>query len=93
MPHYVRYTVPRAGQMGFHQRTERNKRILKIGNDGKDITPRGGFPHYGVIKKDYLIMKGSVPGSTKRLLKFRVAAHPPSQSHESAPKIIPLVGA
>ena len=27
-PQYVMYTVPRAGQMGFHQRIEYNKRIL-----------------------------------------------------------------
>ncbi len=90
-PHYVMYTVPRAGQMGFHQRTERNKRILKIGNDGEAVTPRGGFPHYGVIRKDYLILKGSIPGSTRRLLKFRYASHPPLQSQEIAPKIIPFL--
>jgi len=89
MPHYVMYTVPRAGQMGFHQRTERNKRILKIGTDGEALTPKGGFPHYGVIRKDYMIVKGSVPGPAKRLLKFRYASHPPSTSQESPPKIIP----
>ena len=92
MPHYVMYTVPRAGQMGFHQRTERNKRILKMAKDGEAITPLGGFPHYGEIKQDYLIMQGSVPGSPKRLVKFRFAAHPPSQSQELAPKIIPPFG-
>lgn len=90
-PHYVMYTVPRAGQMGFHQRTERNKRILKIGKDGEAVTPRGGFPHYGVIRKDYLILKGSVPGSTRRLLKFRYASHPPLRSQEIAPRIIPFL--
>lgn len=39
-PTRVLYTVPRAGQMGYFQRTEYNKRILKIGADGKEITPR-----------------------------------------------------
>ena len=29
---YVRKTVPQAGQMGYHQRTELNKRILRISN-------------------------------------------------------------
>lgn len=23
----------------------------------KDITPMGGFPHYGVVKEDYLMLK------------------------------------
>ena len=32
-PRSVMYTVPRAGQMGFHQRTEYNKQILLVGND------------------------------------------------------------
>jgi len=36
-PTHVRYSVPRAGQMGYHQRTEYNKRILKIGKDGKEV--------------------------------------------------------
>jgi hypothetical protein len=28
----------------------------------KEITPMGGFPHYGVIKEDYLMIKGAIPG-------------------------------
>ena len=23
----------------------------------KDITPMGGFPHYGIVKEDYLMIK------------------------------------
>jgi large subunit ribosomal protein L3 len=42
-PHYVMYTVPRAGQMGFHQRTEFNKHILTIGGEGLDVVPDGSF--------------------------------------------------
>jgi len=36
-PHYVMYSVPRAGQTGFHQRTEYNKQVVKIGQEGKDV--------------------------------------------------------
>jgi large subunit ribosomal protein L3 len=72
-PHYVMYSVPRAGQMGFHQRTQYNKQILKIGNDGKEINPRGGFIRYGIIKNDYVLLKGSTPGPSKRLLIMRYA--------------------
>jgi large subunit ribosomal protein L3e len=28
----------------------------------KEITPMGGFPHYGVVREDYLMIKGQVPG-------------------------------
>jgi large subunit ribosomal protein L3 len=82
-PHYVMYTVPRAGQMGFHQRTEINKRILRIGDDGENLTPKGGFPHYGAIRKDYLILSGSVPGPAMRMIKLRCAMRPPTKREET----------
>ncbi len=66
--------VPRAGQMGFHHRTEYNKRILLVGSDGERVTPQGGFNRYGVVNGDFLIIKGSVMGPTKRLIKLRKAA-------------------
>lgn len=86
-PGYVMYTVPRAGQMGFHQRTEYNKRILKIGSDGEGATPKGGFTRYGVVKSDYIMLRGSVPGPMKRLIKIRYPARPPSMVPEKTPSI------
>lgn len=70
---WVRGTVPQAGQMGFHKRTEHNKRILKIGENGEEITPDGGFPHYGIVKNEYVIVHGSLPGSVKRIIRMRHA--------------------
>ncbi len=73
-PQYVMYTVPRAGQMGFHQRIEYDKRIMIIGNteDGNvKINPDGGYKHFGLVKGDYMVLKGSVPGTYKRLIKMR----------------------
>lgn len=74
-PAVVMYTVPRQGQRGFHQRTEYNKRILIISNTDKDaqnsINPPGGFKHFGLVKGDYIVVRGSVPGVPKRLVKMR----------------------
>ncbi len=81
-PHHVRWTVPQAGQMGYHQRTEFNKRILRVGENGEEITPKGGFPHYGVVRNDYILVSGSVPGPVKRLVRMRFAIRPPAESHE-----------
>ena len=78
-PARVRWTVPQAGQMGFHQRTEYNKRIIKIGENGEEITPKGGFVHYGVIRSDYVLVSGSVPGPVKRLIRMRDAIRPPQK--------------
>ncbi len=31
----------------------------------------GGFPHYGIVKNDYLMLKGSIPGTKKRVITLR----------------------
>ena len=64
------------GQLGFQTRTEYNKRILKIGSG--DITPKGGFLNYGIVKGNYVIVHGSVPGPKKRLVMLRKALREPS---------------
>jgi len=131
-PARVSYTVARAGQNGYHHRTEMNKKVYKIGKAGqethdastefdrcfvcpllvlllpfffisaialemlsnlfkassiiknlcfadngvscrteKDITPMGGFPHYGIVKGDYLMIKGCCVGPKKRVVTLR----------------------
>ncbi len=72
-PNWVMSTVPNDGQRGFHHRTEYNKRILKIGTDGAEVTPQGGFQHYGVVRNPYLLVHGSVPGPARRLIRMRDA--------------------
>jgi len=71
-PGYVHYTVPRPGQMGYHKRTEVNKRIMKLGAPS-EINPSGGFTHFGVLKNEYIMIKGSVAGPQKRLIRMRRA--------------------
>ncbi|WP_406660834.1 50S ribosomal protein L3 [Methanolobus sp. ZRKC3] len=70
-PAHVSWRVPQMGQMGYHQRTEYNKRLLKISTDGEDITPTGGFTNYGLVSGDYVLIKGSIPGPSKRLVRLR----------------------
>ena len=61
-PAAVMYTIARAGQMGFHQRTETGKRILVVGNaSANPVTPPGGFEHFGNVGGDYAVVGGSVP--------------------------------
>jgi len=67
----VMYTVPRAGQMGFHRRTDKNKRILSTGSK-LDYA----FHCYGPIKGDYLLLDGSIPGPAKRFMLLRKTADP-----------------
>ena len=112
-PARVRFTVARAGQHGYHHRTEINKKIYRIGKasrpgtvkeegkegkEGKEakeakeaptwnastaadltqkhITPLGGFPHYGEVNEDYIMIKGAVVGVKKRVITLRKSLVP-----------------
>jgi large subunit ribosomal protein L3 len=86
-PKYVRPTVPQAGQTGYHQRTEFNKRVLKVGEKPEDINPKGGFLHYGLVRNQYVMLHGSIPGPTKRLVGFRDAARLAGVKMDKAPEI------
>jgi large subunit ribosomal protein L3e len=98
-PERVRWTVARSGQDGYHHRTELNKRIYRIGrsarevNDNatteadvtqKNITPMGGFPRYGQVLNDYLMLKGCTVGIRKRTLILRQSLFAPTLSGEGA---------
>ncbi len=57
--------IAHAGKMGYHQRTEYNKLLIKIAK-AEEVNQKGGIKHYGEVKNDSLLIKGSVAGSTKR---------------------------
>ncbi|KAA8913070.1 hypothetical protein TRICI_003272 [Trichomonascus ciferrii] len=83
-PANVTWSVPRAGQDGYHHRTSRNHKIYRVGSGDdemngatefdrtkKTITPLGGFVRYGEVKNDFLLIKGSIPGVKKRVITLR----------------------
>ena len=74
-PSRVRSTVPQQGQTGYEQRTELNKRLVDVG-DGDGVNAAGGFVNYGEVSGPYALVKGSLPGPQKRLLRFRPAIRP-----------------
>ena len=81
-------TVPQPGQLGFARRTQHNKRIIMIGSNGYEITPSGGFPHYGIVRSDYVVLSGTVQGPPKRPIVLRWPVRPPSWVPEGPPKIV-----
>jgi len=85
-PARVQWQVPRSGQMGYFHRTEINKKIYRLGKNLKDdpynamteadlteksITPMGGFPRFGTVNEDWVMVKGTVMGSKKRVITLR----------------------
>ena len=87
-PSRTMWTVAQAGQMGYHKRTEFNKKILKIASADEvdQINPDGGFVKYGLVKNDYVLVKGSLPGPSKRLVILRQPIRPNKKS-EDMPQI------
>jgi len=90
-PARVQFQVPRAGQDGYHHRTEINKKIYRIGKNIKEdpasattendlteksITPLGGFAHYGEVNEDWVMLKGGVMGPKKRPITIRKSLLP-----------------
>merc|ERR550537_518716 len=90
-PMRVQFQVPRAGQDGYHHRTEINKKIYRIGKNAKDepnsamtsadltekgITPMGGFAHFGEVTQDWVMVKGGVMGPKKRIITLRKSLLP-----------------
>jgi len=83
-PARVSWAVARAGQHGYHHRTEINKKVYRIGSGAdpknattesdltvKRITPIGGFPRYGIVNEDFVMVKGCTVGVKKRALTLR----------------------
>jgi large subunit ribosomal protein L3 len=87
-PSFVTYRIPQAGQTGYHRRTMYNFRVLRVVRDPRTdpTTPLGGFPHYGEVRSSCLLIHGSLPGPSKRLLRFRL----PIRSQVSAVEKVDL---
>jgi len=95
-PAKVQFTVARAGQDGYHHRTEINKKIYRIGSavtkgakattgttefdiTQKSINPMGGFPHYGEVHEDFVMIKGCCMGPKKRVITLRKSLFSPTK--------------
>jgi large subunit ribosomal protein L3 len=86
-PSRVLTTQPLPGQHGFHQRTEWNKWIIKISDDVNLINPKEGFRHYGNVKNEYILIKGSIQGPKKRMITLVRTI----RGNDRYPKIAPQI--
>ena len=83
----IKYTAPMAGRMGYHLRTEFNKWLIKISEKPEEVNPKGGFINYGLVKNNYIIVKGSIPGPKKRIMIVTDPMRPNKLIPNSAPDI------
>jgi len=60
--------------MGYHAKEGKNvinNASTEFDITEKSINPLGGFPHYGEVKNDFVMIKGSCMGPRKRPIVLR----------------------
>lgn len=67
-PARVTFRAPQAGQLGMFTRVSYNSKIVDMGNSGETKHNLRGIKNFGDVKTDYVILKGSVQGASKRTL-------------------------
>jgi len=67
--------IYRIGKAAVDEKTEKGKFNPNASTPAdltkKTITPLGGFPHYGVVNEDFIMLKGGVMGPKKRVITIR----------------------
>merc|ERR1712126_630053 len=59
---------------GYHKKDGvliKNNASTEYDTTDKCINPMGGFPHYGMVKQDFVMIKGCCIGPKKRVLTLR----------------------
>jgi len=73
---HVMYRVPSPGKHGYYTRTTHNQRVVAVGDKPEDVNAAGGFGGYGIVKNPYILIKGSVHGPNKRLIRITAPIRP-----------------
>lgn len=86
-PAHTSFRVSQMGQHGFFTRVQYNSKVISFGSIAENnINPDSGFPHFGKIKSNYLILEGSVQGPQKRAIlvtpSFRVTKQQLKKKYE-----------
>ena len=90
-PARVTFRTAMAGQTGFFTRIVYNNLILKIGKTSENnINKEQGFHKYGKIKTDYIILRGSIPGSNKRPMIITYSIRPTKEQIKKKFEVVEL---
>ncbi|MEM4259463.1 MAG: 50S ribosomal protein L3 [Candidatus Pacearchaeota archaeon] len=90
-PAHTSFRVAMAGQLGMFSRIIYNNSVISSGTIAeKNINPKGGFNNYGNIKSSYLILKGSVQGSSKRQILLTPSFRPTKKMAKKKYELIDL---
>ena len=78
---------PNAGKEGYYLRTHYNHQIIKISDNPEEVKSKAGIKRFGVVKNSYILVKGSVPGPRKRIIRFNHSIRPSKKVPTQAPEI------
>lgn len=88
---HVMYRIPAAGKMGFNSRVDYNKKIMLISDDISKVNPPGGFVNFGFVKGKYMLIKGSIPGPKKRMVRLVSSIRLKSHQEKNVLQIVKVV--
>jgi len=74
------YKIGKAIQYDEHKKPINFEASTEYDLTEKNITPMGGFTGYGIVKLDFIMIKGSCPGTRKRPITLRKAIIEPSNT-------------
>ncbi|MDP3881620.1 MAG: 50S ribosomal protein L3 [Nanoarchaeota archaeon] len=76
-PARVTFRTPMAGQLGMFTRVHYNLKVISQNAIAdKDINSESGFKNYGKVKSNYILVKGSVQGPSKRQILITPSFRP-----------------
>jgi large subunit ribosomal protein L3 len=81
------WTVAHAGQMGYHTRMEHNKWLIRVSGKPDEINSASGFKGYGLVRNSFVLVKGSVAGPAKRLIRLTN----PIRKNRIIPEVAPSI--
>lgn len=81
------YRIAYPGQTGYHQRVQYNNQILKISDNPEEVNPKGGFVNFGVVKNEYLLVRGSIGGPKKRMITMLKPVRQQAKTARTIPTI------
>ena len=55
---------------------------------GQEVSPKGGVLHYGEVRNPFVLVHGSVPGPTKRLVRMRDPVRRQQPDLKEAPEMV-----
>jgi len=88
-PNYVAINAKLAGQLGMFSRIQHNSKIIDIVSSNEN-NPKN-IKNFGDVRTDYLLLKGSVPGTAKRQLLITVGRRKNKSSEKTKYDLIEVM--